>query len=92
MDLVRLEAVGVGVGAGPGLHNLLRNDLRRSEAIWLAGHRKMIGFLWYLHGNGDTLLIGEYRLWLTTHFCAINNNPFLQATHRDACAKMKNSD
>ena len=41
VNLVSLDGVGVGVGPGPGLHNFLRNDLRRSEAIW-----KMIGILW----------------------------------------------
>ena len=50
VNLLRLDGVGVGVGPRPRLHNLLRNYLRRSEAIWsVSGHGKMIGILWYLH-------------------------------------------
>ena len=71
MDLVRLEAVGVGVGAGPGLHNLLGNYLGGSEAIWsVSGHGKMIGILWYLHTGrrlpGGLLDLLDRMSWVDT--------------------------
>ena len=41
VNLLRVDRVGADVCPVSGFHNILRNDLRRSEAIW-----KLIGILW----------------------------------------------